>query len=383
METNLFSDDVVIIIGAGASVPFGLPTGLGLIDLVSKSIKDEAALCKRTNGYCEKIIYAGNFNNGKQLFEIDLNIKNKWLDAQVSDSIDDLIRHNSLEANWLKYCIVYEILKCTHSKNESKMFHSNGIHKYVGTDFKIKNFTDRKINSLRNWVHNFINIVRDLFIEKWKTNDDYRESYEFRNKKNYKVKVISFNYDGILEHILSKCWGETQINLPKWDDVFEIVHPHGTMGIKEEINSEEIIEYLRVSSKKIVVVKEPIDDGSKEFLEVISWRTRAKEIIENASQVMAIGFAFAKSNCDLIGLEKGWVRGLREDNNKIHFINFDDNFGLRERVRSIREYNGPLLSGSGAPIDYDHGLSEMKPLKGDYLQITDAIMGGFLGEMPS
>lgn len=49
-EVNLFSDDVVIIIGAGASVPFGLPTGLDLIDLVQQRLKEEA------NGFSSLIL---------------------------------------------------------------------------------------------------------------------------------------------------------------------------------------------------------------------------------------------------------------------------------------------------------------------------------------
>jgi hypothetical protein len=63
-----------------------------------------------------------------------------------------------------------------------------------------------------------------------------------------------------------------------------------------------------------------------------------------------------------------------------HYINYDDSFGLRNRVKKVCE-----RASSGEP---DHPTHEMVPQEmtagpGRRLEISEALIAGFLGEMPA
>ena len=397
METNLFSDDVVIIIGAGASVPFGLPTGLDLIDLVqmrlimeAKSLSDlkkigvedindlYEAKMQRAPIYCayneifsfddNKNIENGkniNFNFGEAINFLRENAS--WLNSQVSDSIDDLIRYNRDKARLLKICIVFELLNRTHSLEDMT---------YISKDFKLRNInqvnkfgTTKKDEkggniTLRNWIHNFINVVRNNFIGNWKLVANWEKF-----KENNKIKIITFNYDGILEEILSKNWASIESKLPNWKNIFEIIHPHGSIVFRDKIELLELPRYLSINAEKIAVIH---DTHVRE--EIRNSRSRTKEIIFNSNEIFSIGFAFAAMNCKLLGLDN-WQANNKV--NTIHYINFDGNKGLKIRVSNLeRDFN---------EFDVDFGVAAdaWEPDKNQFLQITDALMGGFLGEMPS
>ena len=363
METNLFSDDVVLIIGAGASVPFGLPTGLDLIDLVHKQTKFEFEKINSHNGYNSMdvpistlaSVHGNPFTSGMPAHE--------WINAQASDSIDDLIRHNPQKAKFLRCCIVLELLRTTTRTNMISDSYINRWEVLEADNFCSRKFPlvingekilDKKNQPvmLRNWVHNLINIVRE------QVTLGLRE-------EGQKIKIISFNYDGILEYILEKMWTDSEVIDLHWTEYFNIVHPHDRLDIiTKPLLKSDISGYIRGNFDNIAVIH---DNDAGLHADIVAWRSEAKKIMANVKKIYSLGFAFAKSNCqNILGITKDWCVSGKE----IHFLNFDDNFGLRSRVEYYR----------GFP---EGRLVEMKPLKGDYLQITDALMGGFLGEMPS
>ena len=413
METNLFSDDVVIIIGAGASVPFGLPTGLGLIDLVANGLRDELKDLENLENQLERDRFLSYLELRKQIAKyapayVALNeifedkdwanfgnnfIPNakaylketaEWIESQVSDSIDDLVRYNRPKARILKIGIVYEILKRTHDKDltgfHSKNFQLRKIHQ-INSEGNLLYYDDEKPILLRNWIHNLINVVRNNFLKNWNSISDWKSS-----KSNNKIKIVTFNYDGILEEVLATNWASVESKLPNWRDIFEIVHPHGNITFTNFIGFENLPRYLFNNEKKIVVIHD-----NKVNKEVTGARDRAREMVDNARHIFSLGFAFAKPNCDLIGLHEKWAN----EDKSIHYLNFDNSFSLDTRVKRL---NGDKLDGYNAnssrdadktgSVGYSHKengshIYKMTPLKGDYLQITDALMGGFLGEMPS
>lgn len=401
-EVNLFSDDVVIIIGAGASVPFGLPTGLDLIELAIIRLNQEAEffsnclekrysdsysnitindLVRETPIYCALKEIFGLEYVGKpidlQSAKADLESAAVWLSNQVSDSIDDLIRYNEENALLLKICISDILINRSYEKDE---YH----YKYKG--FKIRKIQqidkfgrpkldkDRKqLEPLRNWIHNFINVVRSQFSENWKNYEDW-EQYKIKPK----IKIISFNYDMILEKILLENWNSVGSKLPKMDDVFQILHPHGKIDFKDIIKLSEYPKYLFDCALNISVIHD-VDFKVNDYTH--RERKDVKKVISIAKEIYSIGFAFAKLNCDLIVINE-W----RNDTATrcINYINYDGGISLRKRVNK--------LCGDFHVVDKANGQIKGNTIirayeefneKGDYLQITDALMGGFLGEMPS
>lgn len=369
-EVNLFSDDVVIIIGAGASVPFGLPTGLDLIDLIHAQLEKEENLISNPQGYNSNdtpLFQASNLAGCERTSA-------KWIASQASDSIDDLIRHNPKYSTNLKQGIALELLKATSNVvSVQNAYFYGSVTKFLPKDFTARKFpliingkpkldTSNKPIQLRNWVHNLINIIRNQI-----TSGVYTSGQ--------KVKIISFNYDGILEAILDKMWTDSELINDDWKTYINIVHPHGLVdNITNELMANQVPDLIKSNAEKIAIIH---DTSSSLSPEIQSWRETAKGFVENSKYIYSIGFAFAKSNCDyILGMSDRWAKGDRE----IHYINFDGNVGLDARVMRFETGRDHL------PVSkYEHGshLHPMAPIKGDYLQITDALMGGFLGEMPS
>ena len=397
-EVNLFSDDVVIILGAGASVPFGLPTGSDLIDQIQSSLSDELKTIEtdiRKNKPYQPIIpnslaiedvplACALANNLDTAGSLDLNnSKNQvskladWLKEQVSDSIDDLIRHNDHKANELKKCIAYELLIRSHERATDFFKRRNFDARHVVQIDKKQEILYRKDEdgkktsepiTIRNWIHNFINIARLQFIEKFKSIEEWRN-----HESKPKIKIINFNYDSIFEDVVEKSWKQVATELPNSKDVFEIVHPHGKIEIPTSLGKAKIAKWITDNFENIAVIHD-IEAS-------IANRDEARKFISDCNQLFAIGFAFAKANCDMLGIESLWAN----EHKSIHYLNFDDNKGLDIRVE---RFDGPKLYGhrNGYLVDHEKNKSHvypMSPLKGDYLQITDALMGGFLGEMPS
>lgn len=395
-EVNLFSDDVVIIIGAGASVPFGLPTGLDLIDLVQQRLKEEANgfsslilrchkepffrpqisdLINETPVYCAlKNIHDPNSYSETvhfNLAEKELIDLSNWLGVQVSDSIDDLIRYNEDKSLLLKICITDILISRTYIKSDNsyvaKEFKSRKIQQ-LDKDGKAQSDKETKRPiELRNWIHNLINVVRAQFIESWRKIENW---HELENKP--KIKIISFNYDNILENILEDNWNAVKSQLPEYSEIFEIIHPHGKIIHSKSILFRDYPKHLFDCANSIAVIHDNDSNVSKVTLEE---RSKANKMISNSKNIFAIGFAFARLNSELIGLYE-WKEKLGA--RYINYINFDGGQSLRLRIKELAGEH-KLNSGNYSLIY----ACETKNEKGDYLQITDALMGGFLGEMPS
>ncbi|OYU73686.1 MAG: hypothetical protein CFE32_20190, partial [Alphaproteobacteria bacterium PA3] len=301
-----------------------------------------------------------------------LNDAADWLALQTGDSIDDIIRHNPSKALMLKVGICHALFLKTYELKTQPRAHT------------LRTFTERNVNFLRgseekqyrNWVHHFINLVRSqILIEK-------ADHGEVRSK----VKVISFNYDGILEHIFDRKWGSIENDLGVWSDYIEIVHPHGFLEMPERVLDYELAAHLLNNANRIAVVHaDPVGSTAAEF----THRDKARRFCKDAYRVYAIGFAFARANISLIGLDEGIEvdkdpeprnGGNDRPTRHYHYINFNDSFGLRARVKDLCN-----RASGWPPVDefYPVKPEEMTAGPGRLLEISEALIAGFLGEMPS
>ena len=100
------------------------------------------------------------------------------LDGQTSETIDDFIVENPTYNEILKACIAVEIAKSTYTYNsESREI----VPKKLAGRF----LADKAGRPHRNWIHLLINLVRQAI----RTD---------QLKDGQKIRIISFNYDGIL-----------------------------------------------------------------------------------------------------------------------------------------------------------------------------------------
>ncbi len=370
---SLFDEGTVIIVGAGASVPFGLPTGIDMFDEMVDLLEKEINQAK-TSG-CRDMaetpflatiatdsMIAGPSGDAlvaaKQLLQ--------KLKSQTSDTIDDFIVQNETHAHLCKALIAWTLIWCVldpGGDSSRAMANCFGRKLYprklktqrrVGTQANGENTVSR-----RNWIHQLINIAREQHQTK---------------PEGAKIKIISFNYDTILERVLDAQWDNVERQYGHWNENFEILHPHGAIPFpaigQRDVN---VSAFIQEGATKICVARE-----TEVPSEIDHDRRRARDIIAKSTNVFAIGFAFARSNCELLWIRDKFFYGKtyhRPTSRLIKFINFDGSFGLRARVQKYCDFSLD---------DRDtESLVEFKPENGEKIHIDQALMAGFLGEMPS
>ena len=200
----------VLILGAGASVPFGFPLGGKLIDLIRELALAEVDDCKRENEAKEKTIRADHtyihprIGLGSGRFMLKVLCKDTWgsddllafeeieklknvaslLNGQTSETIDDFIAINPAVSDIMKIGIAAVFFNHLYSRSKS------------GWDLNALS-TRQVAGERRNWVHHLINLVR-------------HHNFEKTDEERSKVRIISFNYDGIVETILNEQFNNTE-----------------------------------------------------------------------------------------------------------------------------------------------------------------------------
>jgi hypothetical protein len=353
----------VLIIGAGASVPFGVANGLSMMDQIADEIENElshwqAVYENKRGSQLESFLLSRVVTDWteEEFFELHAEtvdileqLKSLFLN-QTSDTIDDLVRMNPPHGDLLKRAIAYCVFARIYKMRTTE---------YLGHIFKLVNLEARQIEShngkkQRNWIHHFINLCRQRALDA---------------RPEDIPTIISFNYDGVLEYVLERQWNNVNNRqLPQWQHIIKIVHPHGVMKI-EEVNCDiaGAVSIIKNWAAQIRIVDET---KLAEHSEVVECRC----LIHNAHNIYAAGFAFAAANCKLIGFSEGMFgESGPKKAPKLHFINYDDSYGLRERV------NRYCSQGEGGSNFIERRPDRIRGV----LEIDEAIASGFLGEMPA
>ena len=392
-------ENTVLILGAGTSVVFGMPLGGGLIGQIAAQIGEEnrklyeLASSKVRHSYYSILNDTLHNNKGILKFPIHAAIFLKYkddfkeqkeklvqllryLEGQTSETIDDFIVENPSYAELSKICISAIFLKKLYTLNSSINGNSlirlgrsqRGFGVRDGNLIAHDSDLTTELWRERNWVHLLINIVRQGVHSGKVTSEN-------------KVQIITFNYDVILEHVLDEQFSNTELMQGKdWRNYFEIIHPHGKCAPwKEDVFKGA--DLINKWAEGIHVINQ---DYVSEDIQ--SARNRAKEMIANAREIYAAGFAFAGPNCKMLGLKREALskasQGLTgphkttyvKFNREIFICNYDGNIGLSMAVKKLQqesESRTPQIIVTEQTGDYD------KPLG-----VADWIKIGVLGELP-
>lgn len=254
----------LFILGAGASKPYGYPTGIELRRFICDNFPD---------------IFT-NLYRGEQEASDAASQKAKdfssYFDKSNTPSIDLFLARNQDDAKFGKKAIVVSIMESEKSSN----------------------LNETHVQPSENWYFYLYSRMTDHMI----TPDSYNDF-----SKN-KVSILTFNYDRSLDYyfensLINSYHSKNQQEIRNQLSCMEIHHIYGYFdkipsnggrGYKSPYNLSD----LERCSNNIRIVHEIGEEYQK-----------AKEFIENAERIFILGFGYAPENMEAIGMPKAIKNG--------------------------------------------------------------------------
>jgi hypothetical protein len=262
----MITRETVFILGAGASVPYGYPTGNELRNDICRNFE------KRIVELTKKDPESSNLDV-RQISKEAREFTNVFFKSSTL-SIDLFLARNKQFAEIGKKAIVLSILEAERDSRFREDMSDNGSQDW--------------------YSYLFQKMTEDLISP---------ESYD--NFDGNLVTFITFNYDRSLEHFLYESLSNAFRSAPK-DKIIkqlrsvQIFHVYGIVeklpwqGGKTEYGNDYSIDYI---------------NGMKDSIRLINERTcpdiRAMEVaMHNASRFYFLGFGYADENIDVLGIRK-------------------------------------------------------------------------------
>jgi hypothetical protein len=252
----LLNIPTVLVLGAGASVPFGFPTGRQLSELLCKDLMAERAgagfhILRDRCGYSADQIEdfrLAFFRSGKSSVDAFLEHRTDFKDIGIAAIAQALIRY----------------------ENEGELF---------GFDES-------------NWLREMIIRLNTAF-------DDFGKN---------RLSFVTFNYDRTVEHFLFSSlkhgYGKTDEECAAVLDNIPVIHLHGRLGYLPWQSRSESRAFhtdidqqgLKAAIDNIKIIHEPITDGRD-----VDFKS-AKAKLAEAEQVVVMGFGYNATNVERLGL---------------------------------------------------------------------------------
>ena len=256
----MITKPTVLVLGAGASIPYGYPSGAGLLKDIFTNITSN--LWRETYSNC-----------GLDYKEMD--VLNSELNLSQMPSIDAFLEHRRdefLKAG--KAAIALSLL----SKENPDTFNDFDIREKGIYHFLYNNLTT-------SW-------------------EEFREN---------KLTVVTFNYDRSLEHFLFSAlkhsYNKSDSQVAEAIQAIPIIHVHGSLGplpwqedggidyyplFRRDQGASEIAKRIKVASENIIIVSEA-QPKSQEF-------AFAFERLKQADRIYFLGFGYYPVNLERLGL---------------------------------------------------------------------------------
>lgn len=265
--------NTVLVLGAGASKPYGLPLGLELRLSILQT--DPALLDRVYTGPGAATITPGRGPRFLSAFR-----------GSQEYSIDAFLGKHVEYADVGKQAIARAILP---KEDASRLLHSDPDD---------------------HWYRYLVNVMP----QDWEELGDCGLSF------------VTFNYDRSLEVFLTRSWvhrfGVSELAALEMLKRFEIVHVYGSLGAIEEGaagfvpygGGNEPEWYLYTAAQSLRVIPEDRSDTAAEF-------SRARALIDDADVLCFLGFGFDRTNVERLGGSK-LLRAFRptsEGNRAVRF----------------------------------------------------------------
>ena len=187
-----------------------------------------------------------------------------------------------------------------------------------------------------------------------------------------KVKIITFNYDKILEYVLEAQFSNTEASYPHYSDYVEIIHVHGECGKIDAPHKSNPAQICLEWAEGIHVVNEPeVPKNIKQKRK----RKIAQGLVQSARELYFCGFSFSGPNCRLLKLD---TPASQFPDRTITVCNYDGNVGIS---KSVKRYENSVNSGVNVGRLTTH-IEEEKGTPDSPLSVVDWLRLGHLGELP-
>lgn len=311
----MFEDKTVVVVGAGGSAEFGLPTGPSVFG----ALLEEPLWAERRHGdssfdllsasFDEFLLDATGSHRGNEVDQFKIAARNSF-----ENSIDMFAYRNpSFEG----YSKKYTSFKIAQSMVKIRVFRDNW-----GDNYRIPEYNylwrQPRIGGVRNWC---AELVRRYTLRA-NSPDELRPNM---------LKIITFNYDCIIEDTF-KFFLESseQFSGVTNDHVPDVLHVFGCVPFDERVTSQSI----HAGSTKLKFMREAIREEEN---------TKIRNEIHTAKNIFLAGFACDPINLEILGIESSEARKFA--------INYDGNAELAGRLRKLGIPTSNIMSGSSnAPV---------------------------------
>lgn len=290
----------LFILGAGASVHHGYPTGLGLRDYIRHEL--QSSIAKYVFNRLDNPLNV----NQKQRYKEDAKELSDQFDESNTASIDLFLSRRPLLEHIGKVAIIVSILEA------ERKTATNEVQRLSGDD----------------WYFYFFN----------RLTESLRKSEDFEKYKDNRISIITFNYDRSLENFLylgiTRSFKEYQGGRPLSETEilpFPILHVYGQVAPLQWQGDRGGLEYAPDSHPNAVDLAENIRVIYERTDESID---QARKIIKGAKRIFFLGFGYAEENMEALGLP-----GILNNEQEI----YGTAFGMTDK--EIREIKNSIYGG--------------------------------------
>lgn len=271
----MIKEQTVFVLGAGASNPYGYPTGQGLRkEICDRSVSD-------INRYFSSHVPPSKWPNDRKLWLSQQSnnaetFRNTFRDSSTK-SIDLFLARNPDYMRIGKISIIFRILSAEGSSN----------------------FREDVLPQSEDWYTHLFD----------KMTDELSKPADYKRFSKNKLSFVTFNYDRSLEHFLYESllnsFGEADhLKTKKQISSLSIVHVFGQVAGLDWQDLDSKIKYKtpkgRISGenlehmiKNLRIIREPGENSEL---------NKAQQLLSGAKRVFFLGFGYAKENLDALGI---------------------------------------------------------------------------------
>lgn len=347
----MLDNSTTLILGAGASVPFGLPLAAALH---GNLIREIDALER----YAEEnfsLPHAGS-NNATLFSRAPMVTLASYFNSEAGQS---RLPHNRPSPNAGEWMIKFrESLKTQTHDSLDRFIHDNAEHRFIGkvllarhtllamyelqgSRYVRRSYSGRHaLNNRRNWYHQLINLIRG------------NVGVDTLSAK--KLCIITFNYDHSLEWALDSLFSNTSRHSDvRWREIVTIYHVNGTpVALPGSIY--DVCAFLIDCADQIQLVEENAEG------DLAKVRQAARKALLRSAQTYVVGFHAGPANMAVIGLPELKSKAA------VFCLNYLGHAGVTQRLRNLGIPEANIRCGSrdqALEIDVaiDEGFLEQRP----------------------